>query len=139
MVCLESRICTHSTRTATMGMAVQSVRHDGDARDRTSRKSTAGSERVRMISKCIMLVTQVWNPYGSQDVEITGGVGAYRDKWGEVKESSLLSTDAWEFKVGFRPPIWCYVDEEGNVTLNKYSAQWERMNSTFEAPTENNP
>jgi len=92
-----------------------------------------------MISKCIMLVTQVWNPYGSQDVEITGGVGAYRDKWGEVKESSLLQTDAWEFRVGFRPPIWCYVDEEGNVTLNKYSAQWERMNPTFEAPTENNP
>ena len=56
-----------------------------------------------MISKCIMLVTQVWNPYGSQDVEITGGVGAYRDKWGEVKRVSL-QTDAWEFQVGLRPP-----------------------------------
>ena len=78
--------------------------------------------------ECIWLINQVWNPYGSQDIELTGGVGAYRDKWGEVKESSLLQTDAWEFQVGLRPPIWCFIDVEGEVTLSKYSAQWESFN-----------
>ena len=92
-----------------------------------------------MISKCIMLMAEVWNPYGSQEVDLLGGVGAYRDRRGEVKESSLLQTDAWEFKVGFRPPIWCYVDEEGNATLSKYSAQWHSMNRAFEPLPENNP
>jgi hypothetical protein len=80
---------------------------------------------------------EVWNPYGSQSIELIGGVGAMRNKRGEIMEESLLQVDAWEFKVGFRPPIWCFIDEEGNVTLSKYSAQYERMNSIFEAPPEN--
>jgi len=134
MVCLESSLCTYSTRAISFSVGYESIRHDGPENSRTSRKVAAGSERVRMISKCILLVGQVWNPYGSQDVELLGGVGAYRDRWGEVKESSLLQTDAWEFKVGFRPSIWCYVDEENNVTLSKYSAQWERANKAFESP-----
>ena len=78
--------------------------------------------------ECILLMQEVWNPYGSQNVELQGGVGAMRNKRGEVMEESLLQTDAWEFKVGFRPPIWCFIDKEGNVTLSKYSAQYESFN-----------
>jgi len=77
---------------------------------------------------------EVWNPYGNQEIELLGGVGAMRNKHGEILEESLVRTEAWEFKVGFRPPIWCFIDESGNATLSKYSAQWERMNSTFEPP-----
>lgn len=90
-----------------------------------------------MVVECILLMQEVWNPYGSQSIELIGGVGAMRNKRGEIMEESLLQVDAWEFKVGFRPPIWCFIDEEGNVTLSKYSAQYERMNSIFEAPPEN--
>ena len=89
-----------------------------------------------MIAVCVALMNEVWNPYGSQELDLLGGVGAYRDRRGEVKETSLLQTDAWEFKVGFRPPIWCFIDESGNVTLSKYSAQWERMNEAVEVPPE---
>ena len=81
-----------------------------------------------------MFVNEVWNPYGNQDIELVGGVGAMRDKKGNVVAESLIQTDHWEFKVGFRPPIWCHVDKDGEVTLSKYSAQYERMNQTFEAP-----
>jgi len=81
-------------------------------------------------------MNEVWNPYGSQEVKLLGGVGAMRNKRGEVVESSLLRTDAWEFKVGFRPPVWCFIDEEGNVTLSKYTAQWEKMNQALEVPPE---
>ena len=89
-----------------------------------------------MVVECIILMNEVWNPYGSQEVKLLGGVGAMRNKRGEVVESSLLRTDAWEFKVGFRPPIWCFIDEEGNVTLSKYTAQWEKMNQALEVPPE---
>ena len=81
-----------------------------------------------MIVECMLLMEEVWNPYGSQSIELIGGVGAMRNKRGEIMESSLLQTDAWEFKVGLRPPIWCFIDEEGNVTLSKYSAQYESFN-----------
>ena len=87
--------------------------------------------------ECILLMNEVWNAYGNQEIELLGGVGAMRDKKGQIMEESLLRTDAWEFKVGFRPPIWCFIDEEGNVTLSKYTAQWERLNQAFEAPPEN--
>jgi len=89
-----------------------------------------------MLVECIILMNEVWNPYGSQEVKLLGGVGAMRNKRGEVVESSLLRTDAWEFKVGFRPPVWCFIDEEGNVTLSKYTAQWEKMNQALEVPPE---
>jgi len=89
-----------------------------------------------MVVECIILMNEVWNPYGSQEVKLLGGVGAMRNKRGEVVESSLLRTDAWEFKVGFRPPVWCFIDEEGNVTLSKYTAQWEKMNQALEVPPE---
>lgn len=92
-----------------------------------------------MLAICLALMNEVWNPYGSQEVELLGGVGAMRNKRGEILEESLLRTEAWEFKVGFRPSIWCFIDEEGNATLSKYTAQWERMNQAFEIPTENNP
>ena len=87
-----------------------------------------------MILECILLMEEVWNPYGSQSIELLGGVGAMRNKRGEITENSLLRTDAWEFKVGFRPPIWCFIDEEGEVTLSKYSAQYESFNRL---PSEN--
>jgi len=74
----------------------------------------------------MLLINEVWNPYGSQTVELIGGVGAMRDRKGDIRAESLLQTDHWEFKVGFRPPIWCHVDKDGEVTLSKYSAQWER-------------
>jgi hypothetical protein len=92
-----------------------------------------------MVVECILLMQEVWNPYGGQSIELIGGVGAMRNRKGEIVESSLLHTDAWEFKVGFRPSIWCFIDESGNVTLSKYTAQWEKLNQTFEAPLENNP
>jgi len=87
-----------------------------------------------MVVECILLMQEVWNPYGSQTVELTGGVGAMRDKRGQVLEESLLKVDAWEFKIGFRPPVWCFIDEDNNVTLSKYTPQWERLNQVFEAP-----
>ena len=89
--------------------------------------------------ECILLMNEVWNAYGNQEIELLGGVGAMRNKRGEILEESLVRTEAWEFRVGFRPPIWCFIDEEGNVTLSKYTAQWERLNQVFEAPSENNP
>lgn len=89
-----------------------------------------------MLAECIALVQEVWNPYGNQDIQLLGGVGAMRDKNGQVLEESLLKTDHWEFKVGFRPPIWCHYDGE-SLTLTKYSAQWERLQQTFETPLEN--
>ena len=92
-----------------------------------------------MIAVCVALMNEVWNPYGSQEVDLLGGAGAMRDRRGEILEESLLRTEAWEFKIGFRPPIWCFIDEDGNATLSNYSAQWERMNQAFEAPPENNP
>ena len=82
-----------------------------------------------MIAACFALMNEVWNPYGSQSIELVGGVGAMRNKRGEIVEESLLRTEAWEFKVGFRPPIWCFIDAEGEVTLSKYSAQYESFNS----------
>jgi hypothetical protein len=91
-----------------------------------------------MITACIALMQEVWNPYGSQSIELVGGVGAMRNKRGEIMEESLLQTDAWEFRVGYRPPIWCFINAEGEVTLSKYSAQWERINQAFEDPPENN-
>ena len=90
-----------------------------------------------MIVECIMLMQEVWNPYGSQEVKLLGGVGAMRNKRGEIVAGSLLRTEAWEFKVGFRPSIWCFIDESGEVTLSKYTAEWERVNQTFEALPEN--
>ena len=87
-----------------------------------------------MVVECILLMEEVWNPYGSQEVELIGGVGAMRDKRGQVVEESLLKVDAWEFKVGFRPPIWCFIDEDNNVTLSKYSAQYEKAQEAFEIP-----
>jgi len=87
-----------------------------------------------MLVECILLMNEVWNPYGSQDVKLIGGAGAMRDKKGNVVAESLLQTDHWEFKVGFRPPIWCHVNKDGEVTLSKYSGQWERLNRAFEAP-----
>lgn len=92
-----------------------------------------------MVVECIILMNEVWNPYGRQEVDLLGGVGAMRNKRGEIVAGSLLRTEAWEFKVGFRPPIWCFIDEEGNVTLSKYSTAWLRLNQAFETPTENNP
>ena len=86
-----------------------------------------------MLVECIMLVNEVWNPYGSQTVELVGGVGAMRDKKGNVVAESLLKDDHWEFKVGFRPPIWCHTDGD-EVTLSKYTAQWERMQEAFTVP-----
>ena len=80
-----------------------------------------------MVVECILLMQEVWNPYGSQEVKLLGGVGAMRNKRGEIMEESLLRTDAWEFKVGLRPPIWCFIDESGNPTLSKYSAQYENF------------
>ena len=88
-----------------------------------------------MLVECILFINEVWNPYGNQDVELVGGVGAMRDKKGNVVAESLLQTDHWEFKVGFRPPIWCHVDKDGEVTLSKYYAQYERMQKTFD-PTQ---
>jgi hypothetical protein len=90
-----------------------------------------------MIAVCFALLNEVWNPYGSQNVELVGGVGAMRNKRGEIVAGSLLRTEAWEFKIGFRPPIWCFIDEDGNATLSKYTGQWEKMNQAFEAPPEN--
>lgn len=87
-----------------------------------------------MIVECILLMEEVWNPYGNQTIELIGGVGAMRDRRGQVVEQSLLKVDAWEFKVGFRPPIWCFIDEDNNVTLSKYSAQYERSQEAFEIP-----
>ena len=81
-----------------------------------------------MIAECMLLMEEVWNPYGSQRIELIGGAGAMRDKNGQIVTESLLQTDAWEFKVGFRPPIWCFVDKEGNITLSKYSPRYEDMN-----------
>ena len=91
-----------------------------------------------MVVECILLMNEVWNPYGSQEVKLLGGVGAMRNRRGEIVEESLLQTDAWEFKVGFRPPVWCFIDESGNATLSRYSPQWERMNPTFKPLPENN-
>jgi len=87
-----------------------------------------------MLVECILLVNEVWNPYGSQTVELVGGAGAMRDKKGKVVAESLIQTDHWEFKVGFRPPIWCHVDKDGEVTLSKYTAQWEKTQEAFEVP-----
>ena len=87
-----------------------------------------------MVVECILLMEEVWNAYGNQTIELIGGVGAMRDKRGQVVEQSLLKVDAWEFKVGFRPPIWCFIDEDNNVTLSKYSAQYERSQEAFEIP-----
>ena len=87
-----------------------------------------------MVVECILLMEEVWNAYGNQTIELIGGVGAMRDKRGQVVEESLLQVDAWEFKVGFRPPIWCFIDEDNNVTLSKYSAQYERSQEAFEIP-----
>lgn len=86
-----------------------------------------------MIAECIALVTEVWNPYGNQNIEFLGGVGAMRDKKGEVMAESLIQTDHWQFKVGFRPPIWCIWDGE-KLTLTKYSARYEEMQERFNAP-----
>ena len=82
----------------------------------------------------MLLMEEVWNAYGNQTIELIGGLGAMRDKRGQVVEESLLKVDAWEFKVGFRPPIWCFIDEDNNVTLSKYSAQYEREQEAFEIP-----
>lgn len=87
-----------------------------------------------MVVECILLMQEVWNPYGSQEIELIGGVGAMRDRRGQVVEESLLKVDAWEFKVGFRSPIWCFIDEDNNVTLSKYSAQYERTQEAFKIP-----
>ena len=87
-----------------------------------------------MVVECILLMEEVWNAYGNQTIELIGGVGAMRDKRGLVVEESLLKVDAWEFKVGFRPPIWCFVDRDNNVTLSKYSSQYERAQEAFEIP-----
>lgn len=86
-----------------------------------------------MLAECILLMNEVWNPYGSQTVELVGGSGAMRDKKGNVVAESLLKNDHWQFKVGFRPAIWCHTDGD-EVTLSKYTAQWERLNQAFEAP-----
>lgn len=88
-----------------------------------------------MLAECIALVNEVWNPYGNQDVQLLGGVGAMRDKKGVIMEESLIQTDHWEFKIGFRPPIWCVWDGE-ELTLTKYSARYEQMQEAFEAPPE---
>jgi len=87
-----------------------------------------------MIVECILLMEEVWNPYGNQNIELVGGVGAMRDKRGQVLEESLLKVDAWEFKVGFRPSIWCFIDEDNNITLSKYSSQYEKAQEAFEIP-----
>ena len=86
-----------------------------------------------MLAECIALVNEVWNPYDNQDIQLLGGVGAMRDKKGVIMEESLIKTDHWEFKVGFRPPIWCVWDGE-ELTLTKYSARYEQMQRAFEAP-----
>jgi hypothetical protein len=86
-----------------------------------------------MLAECIALMMEVWNPYGSQTVELVGGAGAMRDKKGNVVAESLLKNDHWEFKIGFRPPIWCHTDGD-EVTLSKYSGSYETMNQKFEAP-----
>ena len=88
-----------------------------------------------MLVECIALVNEVWNPYGNQDVQLLGGVGAMRDKKGVIMEESLIKTDHWEFKIGFRAPIWCIWDGE-ELTLTKYSAQYERMQGAFTVPDE---
>ena len=87
-----------------------------------------------MIAECIAFVNEVWNPYGSQDVELVGGVGAMRDKKGVIMAESLIKTDHWEFKIGFRPPIWCTVDEDNNITLSKYPASYKSAEDQFSAP-----
>jgi hypothetical protein len=87
-----------------------------------------------MIAECIALVAEVWNPYGSQDIKFLGGVGAMRDRKGEVMAESLIQTDHWEFKVGFRPPIWCIWDGE-KLTLTKYSARYKDMQERFNPPS----
>ena len=89
-----------------------------------------------MLAECIILMNEVWNPYGSQSIELIGGVGAMRDRKGVVLEESLIKTDHWEFKVGFRPPIWCNWDGE-TLTLTKYSAQWEQMQEAYTVPDTN--
>lgn len=86
-----------------------------------------------MLAECILLINEVWNPYGSQSVELVGGTGAMRDRKGNVVAESLLKDDYWEFKVGFRPPIWCITNGD-EVTLTKYSAQYERLNDAFKVP-----
>ena len=86
-----------------------------------------------MLAECIALVNEVWNPYGNQDIQLLGGVGAMRDKKGVIMEESLIQTDHWEFKVGFRPPIWCVWDGE-ELTLTKYSARYEQMQEKFTVP-----
>lgn len=78
-------------------------------------------------------MNEVWNPYGSQDIELVGGVGAMRDRKGNVVAESLIKDDHWEFKVGFRPPIWCHTDGD-EITLSKYSTQYERMQEAFTVP-----
>lgn len=87
-----------------------------------------------MLVECIALMNEVWNPYGSQSVELVGGVGAMRDRKGVVMAESLIKTDHWEFKVGFRPPIWCIVDEDNNVTLSKYPAGYQSDEDKFSVP-----
>lgn len=87
-----------------------------------------------MIAECIAFVNEVWNPYGGQDVELVGGVGAMRDKKGVVMAESLIKTDHWEFKVGFRPSIWCTVDEDDNITLSKYPASYQSDEKKFSVP-----
>ena len=86
-----------------------------------------------MLAECIALVNEVWNPYGNQDIQLLGGVGAMRDKKGVIMEESLIQTDHWEFKVGFRPPIWCVWNGE-ELTLTKYSARYEQMQEAFTTP-----
>ena len=87
-----------------------------------------------MIAECIAFVNEVWNPYGGQDVELVGGVGAMRDKKGVVMAESLIKTDHWEFQVGFRPPIWCIIDEDDNITLSKYPASYRSDEEKFTVP-----
>jgi len=89
-----------------------------------------------MLAECILLMNEVWNPYGGQNIELIGGVGAMRDKKGNVVAESLLKDDHWEFKVGFRPPIWCHTNGD-EIILSKYSSQYEKMNKTSEAPITN--
>ena len=92
-----------------------------------------------MLSECVALIAEAWNPYNSREVKFLGGVGAMRNKRGEIVEQSLIQNDYWQFQVGLLPPIMCTVDSEGNVTLSKYSTAWLRLNQAFETPTENNP
>lgn len=87
-----------------------------------------------MFAECFALMNEVWNPYGSQSIEVIGGVGAMRDRKGVVMAESLIKTDHWEFKVGFRPPIWCTVDVDNNITLSKYPAGYNSAEDQFSAP-----